>query len=213
MTDWCHEYIKDYNAHAAAIRAGASKTRARTQAHTWVKRYSRYLQDLQKQKTAAVAKKVVYDQNTILKVMARAAFANPQEFYCQVKVKGSDGKMKTVERLKPIMELTAEQASVITNVRESRGRVVYDLMDAQENRRLLGMNQGLFHQKLIAEHRHAHLHAAIDLTKVDDDKLAHLEKELVQLLGPQAARLLGQTTEDESARLVENAVIEGESSG
>ena len=191
QTKLCHEYIKDYNIIQSALRAGFSQGYAKREAHAMIKRFMPYIQTLQDKKTTQVVAKVVYDQDTILQSMARAAFADPADFVERVKVKYS-GKVRTMERVKSIFDLTPEQRSCIRNVQEmSNGRIKYELMDPQENRKLLGMHQGLFHQKLIAEHRHAHLHATLDLSKLDDRKLAKLEEDLLQLLGPQAARILG----------------------
>lgn len=197
---FCAEYLKDYKPIPAAIRAGFPKPTANKNAHMWVVQYREYISSLQAIKNDKVVSEVVFDQKAILQSMACAAFANPQDFVEVVKVR--IGKVeREVERLKSITDLTAEQASIITNVREgSDGRIQYDLMDALTNRELLGKNQGLFHQKLIAEHRHAHLHATFDLSKVKNKDLADVEEKLIAMLGPQAAGILGhnQSTEEES---------------
>lgn len=197
---FCAEYLKDYNPVNAAVRTGFSKEVARKKAHMWVVKYQEYINSLQALKNDKVVSEVMFDQKAILQSMARAAFANPQDFVEVVRVK--EGKrFRAVERLKSINDLTLEQASIITNVREGAdGRIQYELMDAMTNRELLGKNQGLFHQKLIAEHRHAHLHAAFDLSKVTNKDLAEVEEKLIAMLGPQAAGILGhnQLPEDES---------------
>jgi uncharacterized lipoprotein YehR (DUF1307 family) len=85
--------------------------------------------------------------------------------------------------MKRVDELTRDQAVAICNLREVGGTVVYDLMDRIGHARDLFRSVGGLNEKIILEHRHRHLHAKIDLSKVDSAELQKIEAELAKQLG------------------------------
>lgn len=185
---FCREYLKSYNAMAAAKIAKIYGRTTSNNAYKLVARFSPYLQYLQAEKTQAVAKKIVYDQESILQALARVMDHDPRDFEEEVTV----GRRK-VRRMKPLSKLTREQALLVADIWQEGGEVKYRLESRARARQMLGKHLGLFHDKLIAEHRHAHLHAAVDLSHVSNEQLATLEGELLRILGPQADRILGYT--------------------
>jgi hypothetical protein len=165
-----------------------------------VEQLRQYIDKLREKATEIIAKKYVLDQPTVLNAMFDIAFANPQDYeeeYEFEEKNATDGSVRKVKRsrLKPLQQLTRQQAGVVDNVREGPdGRLIYDLpalalrKSAQKD---LGQHLGLFHPKLIQEHRHQHLHQHLTLKGVNMDDLRAGRDVLRKALGPRADLMLG----------------------
>lgn len=159
-----------------------------------------YIERRQSQVSKEITKKFVLDQQSILDEMIAVGFANPQD-YIEETMELVDGKPVKVQRRKNIMSLTRAQAAAVTEIDfHPDGTVTYKLPDADAKHPFLkdlGQHLGLFHPKLIQEHRHRHMHAHIDLKDIDQGALLQAEQKLLQALGPRGNLLLGVQRDDD----------------
>lgn len=212
---FCERWLIHHNQVQASEEAGWSPKSVKhgIGSHKF-QRYEKYLAFQLQRNAQAIAKKFVLKQQDILSEMMAIGYANPQDYIDMVPMK-IKGKERLVERRKPIHELTRAQAAAISNVQFlPNGEVTYDLPDSAAKHpylRDLGQHLGLFHQKLIQEHIHAHMHAAIDFGKVSPDKLEQLERQFLAVLGEEGYKMLGildgefDDVTDSSSHLIEDS--------
>lgn len=193
---FCESLIK-YN--FDVIQAGKDAGYSRNSAldgtlHRLRKRYQSYVMRRREKYELAVAKEMVLDQKDILSEMMSIGFANAQD-YIVVTEELIDGKTIKKRKLKPIDELSRAQAAALSCVTEHPdGSITYNIPDEKSKHpylKDLGQHLGLFHSKLIQEHRHNHLHAAISFKDLDSTKLAEAEQLLIEAMGPAGRRALG----------------------
>lgn len=191
------EYVVDFNATQAAVRAGHSKEWSQSHGLKALKKFSDYLAWKQKIQAVENAQKISMSQDDIFSEMELIARANIQDYFTFEKVNvlvdppknaKPDAKPKTkkvvVRRWKNPEELTrAQSAAVKRVVLTADGRVSdYVLYDKDSNLFSLGRHLGMFSEKVILEHRHKHLHAKVDLSGMPIDKLVEMEKEFLQYI-------------------------------
>lgn len=199
---FCESWLQHYDINRAAREAGYSgpKNRQGGGGLRVFERFRAYLEHQLSLKQKAVSKELALDQKDILSEMAAIGFANAQDYVAIVEEPVKDEKTGAIsmvrrERQKPLMELTRAQAAAVSEVTfHPDGRVTYQLPDERSKHpylKDLGQHLGLFHPKLIAEHRHAHMHAAISFRGMDTRKLAEAESMLLEAMGPEGRRMLG----------------------
>lgn len=212
---FCKAWLTHYNAAQAAREAGYAEVSVKKNGGAAVfRRFERYLMQQKSIKEKVVARELVLEQKTILEEMMAIGFANAQDYIAvvmeEVEQKDAAGAVRKVrvrrERQRPIMDLSRRQAAAISKVTfHPDGRVTYELPDEKSKHpylRDLGQHIGLFHPKLIQEHRHAHAVAMLDLRDMDPAKLAQAEQLFISALGNEGKRLLnieaddGDVTED-----------------
>lgn len=192
---FCDELIKTHDPRIAGRNAGFSES--------WISlghykkliiKYDKYLAKRMDKTEKEVARVMVLDQQKILDEYMAIAFANPLD-YIETEIT-TDGKGNEIRkhRRKDVTQLTRAQAAAISEIKfKPDGSVTYKLPDDKTKHpylKDLGQHLGLFHQKLIAEHRHQHLHQ-LSFRGADPSKLEQLEQQLLDALGPDAARMLG----------------------
>lgn len=186
----CHEYLKDYNAYAAARRAGFSDSWARAKASITITKMTPFIKTLQTKKNDQMIMRGIMSQEEVLRGMSNIGRVNALDF---ISVKpAADGGVSV--QLKDITELTREQADAITDVTVEGKRVTYKLPGVTEKmvaRAMLAKHWGLTDPKLVQLRITQTIDMNADLRDVDSDKLAMLETQLVEALGPTAFRLLG----------------------
>jgi phage terminase small subunit len=200
-----HEYVKDYNAHAAALRAGFSKDYAQGKASALLKEMMPFIERLQSKKNEQLMKRGIMSQDEVLQGMSNIGRVNALDYIRWVPTEIREGRAKKVvlaAQLKDITELTREQADAISEVYEERGQVRYKLPDVNEKmaaRAFLGKHWGLTDPKLINLRISQNMNMNIDLRMVDSDKLELFEKQLVDALGATGLRLLGYRAGEEES--------------
>lgn len=197
---FCANWLKHYDHNKAAIDAGFSEVAVKKgSAAVLFRRFERYLLKQKKLKEKAVSKVLVLEQKDILAEMKAIGFANAQDYVVIVSEPVKDEKTGTIrmvkrERQKPLMQLTRAQAAAVSKVTfHPDGTVTYELPDEKSKHpylKDLGQHLGLFHPKLIQEHRHAHAHAIMDLRDMDSAKLAEAERYFLAALGNEGNRML-----------------------
>lgn len=197
---FCKEWLKDFD-HVRAARVAEYGARSINNGigSELVVRFGKYLAAMKEHKEKAVAKELALDQIDILKAMRAMAEANPQDYVMEVEEEITDdkGEKKKVMclRRKPLMQLTREQAAVISDVTfHKNGSVSYRLPSPKDKHpylKDLGQHLGLFHPKLIQEHRYERRQAGVSLKDVDGAKLAEFESLLLKALGTEGRRMLG----------------------
>lgn len=102
QTRFCEEYLIDFNATQAAIRAGYSEKTAGSQGHDLLKKpeIQSYLSD----KSLRIANKLGINQERVLKEMARIAFSDLRQFFDE------NGQIK------PIHELDDDAAAALASM-------------------------------------------------------------------------------------------------
>jgi phage terminase small subunit len=181
------QYLVDFNAAQAAVRVGRTKGWSESHGARLLREYSDYVEWQQKVRAVENAKQVALDQEGILAEMELIATANIQDYFTWREVEWKDGK-KTVKKnirvWKDPGELTRAQAAAVERVElNADGQVTdYILYDKDSNLFSLGRHLGMFSEKVILEHRHKHLHAKIDLSKMPLDKLLEMESEFVKYI-------------------------------
>lgn len=188
---FCEHYLRSHDQNQAAKAAGyvsyySNGPRLRRQ-------FAAYLAKRSLKVEKQIAKAIAYDQQDLLNEMASIAFANPQDYIIKVLALVGDQQVQ-IDALRPIETLTRAQAAAIKKVAVVNGVATYELPDLTDKYQYLfalGKNLGLYHDKLIQEFRHQHLHAHVDFKDLPADKLQTLERLLVDAIGPDARRLLG----------------------
>ena len=175
------EYLKDHNARAAARRAGFSEKWAKTHSYSHLQRNEAYLAYLGTQVAKENAKAIAIELEPVLQQLAKIAFANEQDYLVFEKPEGKPDA-PVVARKKRLEELTRDQMVAIRVFKRPDGTLDYTLRNIEARLIDLGKHLGAFNEKLILEHRHAHMHAHLDLTHVDQDHLDALEGSLEKLL-------------------------------
>lgn len=195
---FCERWLVHKDHKLAGLQCGMSKASVKNNTtHRKLKQFLPWLSMQMEKREEKVADKFAIKQEDIIEEMKNIAFANVQDYILQREVKDeATGKITTISERKPVMELTRGQAAALSKVTfNPDGTVTYELPDEKSKHpylKDLGQHLGLFHPKLIQEHRHAHMHAAIDLRDVDTAKLAEFESTLVAALGQQQGkRILG----------------------
>lgn len=190
--------LKNISPRQAWIQAGYAVTGYGRHGTNKLRSLSKYLDRMRAKVEQAVAHRIVLDQATILDEMMAIAFANPQDYIEEYDAEEvTDGVKKIVRRrrTKDLMQLTRHQAAAIGEITLNKdGSITYRIPDRRGKRpylKDLGMHLGLYHQKLIHEHRHAHMHAHVDLKDIPPAKLEAAEAALLELLGSKGALLLG----------------------
>lgn len=179
------EYLKCHNARQAARNVGLSEKWAKDKSYQHIQRNEAYLAYLGSLVAKENAKQIAIELEPVLQEIARIAFANEHDYLEAVTVK-KDGKDVTVMRRKPLEKLTREQMSAIKVYTRPDGTLDYVLRNKEARLMDLGKHLGAFNEKLILEHRHAHMHAVLDLTNVKQKDLDLLEENLARMLVPAA---------------------------
>lgn len=200
-TKFCEIWLRTHDAPKAWVEAGYSEKAINRKDH--LKKLAA-LQPYIEEKQAAISKEFtkqfVLDQQVILDEMIAVGFANPRDYIEEV-MELQDGKPVKALRRKNIMSLTRAQAAAVTEIEfHPDGTVTYKLPDAEARHpflKELGMHLGLFHPKLIQEHRHRHMHAHIDMKDIDQTALEQAETMLLEALGTRGNLLLGLQRDDE----------------
>lgn len=195
---FCEEFARSSNPDLACKAAGFAPSYSKSQ--YWkplLARYDKHIQRLRSNNAKAVSKTIALDQKDILNEMMAIGFANAQDYCKQVMVEVERDGKKVLEQhtvRKDITELTRAQSAAIKNVKFlANGTVEYELPDDKNKHpylKDLGQHLGLFHQKLIAEHRHQHTHQ-LSFRGVDPAQLAKLEAQALAVLGNEGKRMLG----------------------
>lgn len=176
------EYLKDHNARAAALRAGFSEKWAKTHSYSHLARNQAYLEHLGAEVAKANAKRIAIELEPVLDRLALIAFANEQDYLVFEKPEGKPDAAP-VARKKRLDELTRDQmVAVVVFRRPGTGELDYKLRNVEGRLLDLAEHLGAFNAKLILEHRHAHMHAHLDLTHVDQGQLDELEAGLEKML-------------------------------
>ena len=198
---FCEAWLKHYDHNRAAREAGysAHNVNAGVGKRTFAL-FAQYLTKQKEIKEKALVKELALDQKDILAEMMAIGFANALDYVKEVEEEEKDmetGEVRMVRRhrQKLVTELTRAQAAAISKVTFlPDGTVTYDIPDERSKHpylKDLGQHLGLFHPKLIQEHRHEHRHRAISFRDMDMEKLAKAEKMLIDALGPEGRRMLG----------------------
>lgn len=186
---FCEAYLSHYNKDRAARDAGY----AGGQGNRIFRRFKVYLSQRQIQKEAETTKTMVAGQKEILEELIALGMANPLDYIETYEHLDADGIMQTKVRQKPLTSLTRLQAASVSNIRFKDGVATYRIPDVREKIQGLisaGRHFGMFHDKLIQEHRHLHMKQGVDLTDVGSALLEEIETKLLQVLGPEKSRLL-----------------------
>jgi hypothetical protein len=191
---FCESWLKCYNQEQARRKAGYKNV---AQGHKLYRKFATYLAKRQTEKEKVLTQTAVRGQKEILEELMSMGFANPHDY---IEVYEEGGKKKV--RQKPITELTRLQAAAISGIRfQKNGTATYRIPNRDEKIPALiaaGRHFGMFHDKLIQEHRHLHMRQSVDLTDVGNALLEEVEAKLLLAVGPQKARqLLGVTIEGE----------------
>lgn len=186
LTMFLHEYIKDQDARAAGRRAGFSEKWCKQYSYQHLKNNQPYLAWLGTQVAHEAAKQIAIELDPVLQEIAKIAFANEWDYLLPVVKQAGDGTSTTTMRRKRLDELTKDQMIAIRVFRRPSGKLDYALRNKEGRLVDLGKHLGAWNEKLILEHRHAHLHAHLDLSKVPIDQLTSLEAQLEQMMGRHA---------------------------
>lgn len=170
------EYVRLGNAREAARAAGYSEKWAKETSYKFLKEYADYVTWLQAHVAQQHMKQLAIGQQEVLAEMATIAFANEYD-YLAFEKKGA----KVGVRRKRLDELTSEQMVAI-EITGSGENLTYRLRDKEGRLQDLGKHLGLFNEKIILEHRHRHLHTAVDLSKVPMERLEAIEAQFEELL-------------------------------
>lgn len=207
----CYEYVKDYNAYQAALRAGYSKSVAQKRSGAMVKKLMPTIEKIQAKKNEQLMVRGVMSQDEVLQGMSNIGRVNPLD-YIVIVPDGEGDKARMIAKLKPITELTREQADAITEIREVGGEVHYllpGLTDKMAARAFIAKHWGLTDPKLVSMRVTQHFNLNADLKDVDSSKLEQLENQLFDLLGPAISRrLIGYRPGEEEQAPIEPEIID-----
>lgn len=173
------EWLKDHNARAAARRAGFSEKWAQNNSYSHLQRNEAYLEYLGRLVAKESAKLIAIDLEPVLQELALIAFANEYDYLAFEKPTAGT---TLIARKKRLDELSREQMVAIRVFKRPDGTLDYTLRNKEARLIDLGKHLGAFNEKLILEHRHAHMHAHIDLSKTTQKDLDVLEAKLEELL-------------------------------
>lgn len=177
-------YVKHGEIAAAAQDSGYSHAWARAHGPGVIKDYHDYVAWLQAHKAQQLVRVTGIEQSIVVEEVAKIAFANDYDYHVFELVEGKSkkGPARTARR-KRVDELTRDQLTAV-EVYEVPGRGLHwKFRDRDQALTNLGKHLGMYNEKIIMEHRHRHLHAQVDLTKVDGKQLEALEAQFEVLLG------------------------------
>lgn len=212
---FCERWLVHKNELTAWREAGYADSGAKAGLHKKkLQKLLPYLSTQLERHETQVAKQFVLDQQQIIDEMIAIGFANPQDYLKQVEkeidveVNGKATKQTVLYTVqKDIHELTRREAAAISEVRIVDGKALYRIPDDPKAKhpylKDLGQHLGLFHPKLIQEHRHQHLHAKLSFANLDQGKLEALEAQLVDAMGDAGRRMLGITIDGEAENVDE----------
>lgn len=184
------EYLRDFNGAQAAVRVGKTKNWSESHGARLIREYADYVAWQQKIRAVENAQHIAMTQDEIFSRMEVFAKANVQDYFDFRTIEFPDAlvKGKTIKKKIRIWkdpgDLTREQAAAVKRVvLDADGNVRdYILYDADSTLVSLGRHLGMFSEKVILEHRHKHLHAKIDLSKMPSDKLLEMEQEFIKYI-------------------------------
>lgn len=171
------EVAKGGEVRESARRAGFSEKWAKTSSYALLRNNAAYVAFLRTQVSREAAKAIAIELEPVLQEIAAIAFANEADYL--VHERQGD---KIVTRRKALHELTRQQMIAVRVFRRPNGKLDYTLRNKEARLIDLFKHLGGLNEKLILEHRHAHLHAHIDLSHVPLDKLEAMEQQLAALL-------------------------------
>lgn len=176
------EYVKLGTIAAAARAAGYKQAWIKNHSTIVVERYRDYYLWLQAHYATQVVKQIAIDQDLVLQEVARIGMVNEFD-YLVFETAVVEGKSVQTVRRKHLHELTREQMTAIRVYRNpSSQNLEYTLRDKEGKLSELAKHVGLLNEKIILEHRHRHLHAVFDLSKIPQKDLEALEGEFEVLL-------------------------------
>lgn len=188
------QYLIDFNAAQAAVRIGKTKRWSESHGARLLRDNAAYVSWLQRIRAVENAAHIAMSQDEIFDEMELFARANIQDYFTietkdelvpsnAKKAKPQFKKVKVV-RWKQPDELTRKQAAAVKRVvLDSSGAVKdYVLYDKDASLVSLGRHLGMFSEKVILEHRHKHLHAKADFSKMPLEKLLEMEQEFLPYL-------------------------------
>lgn len=188
IAQFIEQYLVDFNAAAAAVRAGKTKQWSESHGIKALKNYAGYVAWLQKIRAVENSAKIAMTQEDIFSRMEVFADANIQDYFdfrtIEFKEKGKETVRKRIRIWKDPGDLTRKQAAAVKRVVLGDDGQVRDyiLYDADSTLVSLGRHLGMFSEKVILEHRHKHLHMKADFSKMPIEKLLEMEKEFLQYL-------------------------------
>lgn len=230
---FCERWLIHFDKDRAWREAGFSinNSGAGHNALAKIEKFADYLRPIRDAKAKIMAERLSVDAEKIVRGMSEKVFFDPTSFYERsdkpltewVTVKGQkekveqlrlwDGKPIYGERLKPYSDLTPAQQSVV-EITSAAGEVIhYRLPNIREQHTYftsLGRQLGMFAEKLIVEkYNHKTVTHALTFENVPTQKLQHLTRQLLPLVGLEFAQQLGYTAEDiEAAQRDEGVVVE-----
>lgn len=172
------EYVKDHNARAAARRAGFGPKWAKVTSYQVLKDNASYLAWFEAFVAQQTAKEIAIELAPVLQEIAKIAFANEHDYLTHEP--DPTDKAKIITKRKPLNQLTRAQMVAIRVFHRPDGSLDYRLLNKEARLVDLGKHLGAFNEKLILEHRHAHLHAHLDLSKVPLKDLESIEAQLAR---------------------------------
>lgn len=132
---FAQEYLKDYNATQAAIRAGYSEKTAYSQGQRLLKNVEIKLKVREHQKALSDAS--FLSQERIAQELAKIAFYDVNDY---VEVSGSDG----LQIVKIKTEIAAERRGPIVGIKATQAGIEVKLADKLKALELLGRYRGMF---------------------------------------------------------------------
>ncbi len=161
------EYVIDYNATQAAIRAGYSERSAYSQAHELLKKPE--IKEAIKELEAAASERTAITKDMVLKELARVAFVDPRKLFDE------EGRPKDIRFLDPDTAAALssvdiyEEFDYIGDEKELSGYTKkYKWADKLRALEMLGKHLGMFTDKV-------HVEGTVD---TGSDKLANILAQL-----------------------------------
>jgi hypothetical protein len=182
---FCKAYVKSGDHNKAWVEAGFTKlSNSSFYALRKVQKFRGYIDRLSAKVEVHVAKKISYERTDILAGIAAIGYCNALDY-----VKVVDGQLA----LKPMTELTREQAAAIDSLSYDGTTVTYTLPRAKTRLSALTTlgEQAANFKKPAATHNHLHVDVPLE-------KLRELKAQFAAALGPQVTReILGFTEEEQ----------------
>jgi hypothetical protein len=213
---FCAKWLEHFDHNRAWREAGFKvDNKSSVRAQEKVNHFAEWLRPYQEAKVKKVAETLVVGQTDILKTMAAKAVFNPLDYieksteplyeeigsgrYRRKRLVLWNNQPIYPERMKPLSELTPEQARAV-EVYETKHGLSYRLPDNKTQHGYLtsmGRQYGMFLEKLILErHKHTHKHAHLHLEGVPTTKLQQIRAALVELVPPEFVAQLGLVAQE-----------------